>query len=318
MKTSLLVIALATGFALSPASSASWTRAWVASAGVDGSACGPIVTPCRTLSGALTNVAAGAEIDVVDAGDYTSGAGPVLISKSVSIVNDGAGVAAVQAASGANAFTIAAGPSDNVSIRGFTIEGGGVGANGVEFDSGAGLTLVNCVIRRFNQNGVLLAPISGSPKIAISHVIASENASVGISYLPASGSATAAIDIASSATNENTWGISINATNSTGGFQANLAKDIADNNAADGIYAQGAVAATAVVFVDRSQANANGLAGLVNAGQSTVLLSRSVLSQNGVGIDASSATVYSYSDNRINRNGLDIKGNVDATTYVRQ
>jgi hypothetical protein len=87
--------------------------------GTDSGAC-TRAAPCRTFALALTQTAAGGEIDVLDPAGY----GAVTINKSISIVNDGVGVAAIGASSG-NAITITAGASDSVHLRGLTIEGKG-------------------------------------------------------------------------------------------------------------------------------------------------------------------------------------------------
>ena len=103
------------------------TRSWISGKGADNAGCGPIATPCRTLQFAHDQTAAGGEIDVLDPAGY----GAVVINKSISIVNDGVGVAGVLAGAGANAITINAGASDRVLLRGLAIEGASTGANGV-------------------------------------------------------------------------------------------------------------------------------------------------------------------------------------------
>jgi hypothetical protein len=64
-----------------------------------------------------------------------AGYGPVTITKSISIVNDGVGTAAIGVESG-NAITINAGANDSVHLRGLTIDGLGRAANGIQFNSG--------------------------------------------------------------------------------------------------------------------------------------------------------------------------------------
>ncbi len=308
----LLVVAVAACAA--PARAAgSLTRAWVASAGVDGAGCGQIGSPCRTLNGALANVVAGAEIDVVDAGAY--GPGPVAINLAVSIVNDSAGTAAVQAASGNSAFVINAGASDSVSIRGFSIDGGGVATNGVELDSGAGLTLVNCVVRHFLNDGVLVRPSSGAPTLIVSNLIVSDNTNAGIAYKPTGGNGQVQISIDQTTAFNNGSGIVLDSTAATGGFNATVSNSIANGNLANGMNYLGADPNSAVVFIDNSYANANRTYGVANNANVSVLLSRSVVAENATGLYGG-LNVYSYGDNRINRNGTDIANAIDKTTYV--
>jgi hypothetical protein len=99
-----------------------------------------LAAPCRTFACALTQTAAGGEIDVLDPAGY----GTVTITKAISIVNDGVGVAAIGASSG-NAITINAGASD-VHLRGLTIEGLGTGTNGILFHTGGNLAIENCAV----------------------------------------------------------------------------------------------------------------------------------------------------------------------------
>src|SRR5579883_956140 len=181
IRTRLLTVAAALaacGLALSPAHALS-NRAWLSGKGTDAPGCGAPTAPCRTFQYVHDNIiAAGGEIDVLDPAGY----GAVTINKALSIVNDGVGTAGVQAASG-NAITINAGASDTVTLRGLNIDGLGTGANGIVFNSGGGLNVINCVVRHFagsgaSGNGVLIQPASGSMAFLIANVIASDNAFV--------------------------------------------------------------------------------------------------------------------------------------------
>src|SRR5262249_47592150 len=60
-------------------------RVWVSGVGDDVNPCSR-TAPCKTFAAALSKVAAGGEIDALDAGDY----GVVTISKSVTIDGGGA------------------------------------------------------------------------------------------------------------------------------------------------------------------------------------------------------------------------------------
>jgi hypothetical protein len=156
--TSLPTIAgalLALGLSAAPAQ-AGPNRTWVSGTGTDSGAC-TRSAPCRTFAFALTQTAAGGEIDVLDPAGY----GTVTITKAISIVNDGVGTAAIEASSG-NAITINAG-ADSVHLRGLTIDGLNVngGANGIKF-KGENLEIENCVIRNFGV-GIDISPSEGGP-----------------------------------------------------------------------------------------------------------------------------------------------------------
>src|SRR5437016_2861744 len=94
------------------------------------------LTPCRTFQAAHDKALANGEITVLDPGGY----GAVVISKTISIINDGVGEAGVLVSGGATGITIAAGASDAVSLRGLTVKGIGFGGgNGIVFTSGKSL-----------------------------------------------------------------------------------------------------------------------------------------------------------------------------------
>src|SRR5579884_2355345 len=145
-----LAVVLSTPVGAAPSAN----RAWVSGHGVDQAGCGAPASPCRTFQYAHDNVvASGGEIDVLDPAGY----GPITITKALSIVNDGVGVAGVQqGTSGADAIVVNAGASDAVSLRGLSVEGLNNGQNGLTFNSGAALTIANCAFRRFSNDGIFI------------------------------------------------------------------------------------------------------------------------------------------------------------------
>jgi hypothetical protein len=116
--TSLPAIAgplLALGLSAAPAEALA-TRTFVSGKGKDAGTCA-LASPCPTFAFAIAQTAAGGELDVLDSADY----GTLTIDKSISIVNDGAGVAAIPAVPFVDAITIKAGRLDSVNLRGLTI-----------------------------------------------------------------------------------------------------------------------------------------------------------------------------------------------------
>ena len=157
---------LAFGLSAAPAQ-AGPNRTWVSGHGTDSGTCA-LAAPCRTFAFAITQTAAGGEIDVLDPVGY----GAATITKAISIVNDGVGVAAIGASSG-NAITINAGASDSVHLRGLTIEGTGGATTGILFNSGVNLAIENCVIQHL-ADGIVITP-STSSSFSVSNTIASNN-----------------------------------------------------------------------------------------------------------------------------------------------
>src|SRR5208282_3602732 len=96
---------------------------------------------------------AGGEIAVLD----TAGYGTVTIDKAVSIVNQDGVEAGVTTTSSVDAITVSA-VGAVVTLRGLTLVGGGVGKNGITFNSGAALHIQNCQIRGFTGAGINAVP----------------------------------------------------------------------------------------------------------------------------------------------------------------
>ncbi|SRR5579883_572080 len=298
------------GFAASSVHAApSSNRAWVSGHGVDQASCGSPASPCRTFQYTHDNVIApGGEIDVLDPAGY----GAVTITKALSIVNDGVGTAGVQAASG-DAITINAGASDTVTLRGLNIDGLGTGSNGIVFNSGGSLTVVNCVIRHFfgqvtTGNGILIQPTSGPMNFLISNVIVSDNSYVGVYFLPTSGtpSVTGAIDHVI-ATNSS-YGIELDP--AVGSLTAAISNTVASNNFGRGIGVSPTTSGRVVVSIDNSTISGNETSGVYAGGAAIVRMGRTVSSSNGFGVynSTSGNTLYTYGDNRINDNGTDVAG----------
>src|SRR5437870_3114707 len=107
-------------------------------------------TPCRTFAVAHANTLSDGEISVLDPGDY----GPVTITKSISIVNDGVGEASIIVSGGATGIIInAPNGAGYVNLRGITIQGVGFGGGtGLVFNTGFSLTMENCVVRNHTGN----------------------------------------------------------------------------------------------------------------------------------------------------------------------
>jgi hypothetical protein len=283
-------------------------RAWVSGHGTDASGCGAPTDPCRSLQYVHDNIInAGGEIDILDPAGY----GAVTISKAVSIVNDGVGTAGIQAVSG-NAVTINAEASDAVTLRGLNIDGLGVAYNGIVFNSGASLTVVNCVIRHFVENGstistgngILLAPMSGSMNFLVSQTISADNGVGGLYYLPPSGAPTVHGVIDHFTATNNVIGMALNAQNQSGGaVYVVISNSIASNNSLTGLGVSNVMTASMLVTVDLSSFNNNSYG--VAAGNSLLLtLGRSEISGNSYGVynTTTSGGVYTYGNNQINLN----------------
>jgi hypothetical protein len=145
--------------------------------------------PCQTFQTAHNNTAAGGNIIVLDPGGY----GPVAITKSINIANDGVGTVGIRAASGADAITINAGSTDVVSLRGITIDGAGVGLIGIRANSVGSLDVHDCVVRGFTGYAGILFQPSGPAKLLVTNTLTSDNTNDGIQIAPIGGGPVVAI-----------------------------------------------------------------------------------------------------------------------------
>jgi hypothetical protein len=256
---------LALGFSAAPAQ-AGPNRTSVSGHGTDSGTCG-LAAPCRTFAFALTQTAAGGEIDVLDPAGY----GQVTITKAISILGNGA--AGINAASG-NGVTINAGASDSVHLRGLTIEGLGSGANGILFNTGGNLAIENCVIRDFSGTGINIAP-KGSAAVTgvLSNVITYNNPNgINVNGTALTGSSLNVTVVNSVASNSNVVGI-----NAAGANTAVMVRNTVVSYSGTGLFAQ--------------------MNAILRVGHSVV-----TGSNTGVNFATTGGTLFSYGDNDIDGN----------------
>ncbi len=214
------------------------TRTWVSGSGVDQGGCGPISNPCRTLQYAHDQTSAGGEINFKDSAGY----GALTITKPINIVNEGGSIAGVLAPSGNSALVINAGVTDTVVLRGLTIEGAGVGANGVVFNSGGSLVISNCFVHGFvgsdenHGNGILFKHTTGIAQIVISDTTVSNNGWTGVLFRPTIGG-TGRVTINRLVTTNNSYGLSADSRyTAVGQYQPEVVirDSVASNNTQNG------------------------------------------------------------------------------------
>ncbi len=271
MSALALILALQSGVA----DAGTLTRAWVSSAGADSGACGPIATPCRTLNGALANVASGAEIDVKDPGAY--GPGPIVINHAVSIVNDGVGAAGVQATSG-DIITINAGASDIVTIRGLDIDGLGGANTGITVNSGGTITVASCVIRRVTGVGLYYQPTNQPITMLVSNTTIADNSNIGLLVQPVNGTNNLPVVMDRLTVNNNSSGIVVGYSHST------LSNSVISNN----------------------------VTGVSTENAGSLWLAKNVIAGNTTGVANFGGPISSYGDNYFDSNGADTSGAVSS------
>ena len=167
----LVVVAISATSFVTPAF-AQATRTWVSGVGDDVNPCSR-TAPCKTFAGAISKTATGGEINCLDPGGF----GGVTITKSIQIICQ---VEAGVLVSGTNGITVNAPAGAEVLLQGLDIEGLGTGLNGVTILASNKVTIQNCSIRNFTQNGVNIAGPAGARAVIQDSLILSNNNGVRI------------------------------------------------------------------------------------------------------------------------------------------
>ena len=289
-------LALAAALTVAPANAQN-SRSFVSGHGDNANNC-LLATPCRTFAVAITKTNAGGEITILDPAGY----GPVTINKAFSIVNDGVGEAGMLLTAAGDGITISAGVNDSVTLRGLSIDGGGAGATGIQFNTGKSLTVANSVIRHFTGRGINFTP-NATSSLAVSNTLVADNAGPGIFVTPSgSGAVTAVFNRVEA--NNNSTGIALNGSTSTGTVKATVIDSVAAGNGNVGFLVftdPGSAPTTLMLF---HSAAANNSTGLVAQGSgATVRAFQTMVTGNANGWQVfTSGVVQSYGNNSIDGN----------------
>jgi hypothetical protein len=189
--------------------------------------------------------------------------------------------ASITRSSAGNAVAINAGATDSINIRGLTIDGlNKVGTNGILFNSGGSIEIVNCVVRGFAGIGIYLANSSGSYAFSIKDTFSSDNTNYGVVIQPG-GSTNAKGLIEHMTAYHNGTGILVSGLLTKGIVQTTIIDSAVPSNTNYGIYADSSSTANTRLWLDRvSVENSN--AGLRAINRSFTLIRRSTFSNNGV------------------------------------
>jgi Right handed beta helix region len=153
------------------------TRTWVSGVGDDANPCSR-TAPCKTFAGAISKTAAFGEINCLDPGGF----GGITITKSMTLnCHEVFGSILV---AGTPGVTINAAATDKVILRNLQIQGlqGGptAGTIGVRILSAASVSIEDCVITQFAQQGILDVRTGGGTQLYVRDTTVSYGASTGI------------------------------------------------------------------------------------------------------------------------------------------
>jgi len=282
---------LAVGFGAAPAH-AQATRTWISGVGDDANPCSR-TAPCKTFAGAISKTAAGGEIDALDPGGF----GALTITKAITLDGGGGQVASVLVA-GTNGITVSAGPSDVVIIRNIRINGlrqtATPGLKGISFNSGAMLSVENCVIFGFSTAGIS-ATTSANAILNVTNTNITNNAN-GISLTASGGALNGEID------HTTIQKLSGNGITSGGGSVFFTVTNSNILNAAGiGVNAGGA---GSTLDVDSSSISNDNTAFATTGG--TIRISRNVIYDNNINFSIAGGTIATSGNNNVAVNGATV------------
>jgi Right handed beta helix region len=299
MKWRALCFTLSSTIAISIAASlpaqAQRSRVFVSINGVDSGQC-QATAPCRTFAFAESAVLAGGEISVLNTGGY----GQLTITKALSIVAPAGVEAAIAIPSGGTGITINAGSADIVSLRGLTLDGQGVGAVGIAFNSGLTLTVIDCVIRNVTGAGLVFSSAATTAQfLAVSNSYFNDDGDDGIFIeTESSGAISASIDRTGFYGNSNI-GLQVEGAFGTGILSVAVTDSVASNNGV-GFYVESATGkSVSNLALTHCLATGNFIGVDATGTNATLWLAQSTVTGSGLyGFKVvNGGTVESYGDN---------------------
>jgi hypothetical protein len=128
-------------------------RVFLSTDGNDGNAC-TNASPCRHLDKALSTVATGGQVWIVDSGNFN--AGTVNVTKSVSIEAAAGQIASIIAANGTPAMVINA-PGAIVGLRNLLITDGltGTGQDGISITAATAVSIEDCLFADVSRDALV-------------------------------------------------------------------------------------------------------------------------------------------------------------------
>jgi hypothetical protein len=299
----LLATALACSLFAAPAH-ALRARVFVAKTGADVGSCS-FSAPCQSLNFAYNAVLPGGEITMIDNAGYE----PLTINKALTITSPAGVEAGITTPPGGTAITISAGPNDVVVLRGLTIDGGGTGNVGIQFDTGKLLSVESCVVRNFSSGLSVGNNGTVSLELTVSNSYFNDNSTNGIVLAP-NGSGVIFASIDRTVLSGNGFaGLNVIGQSGTSVVRAAVTDSVAANNLngsnGTGFLVQSAPnQAAASLTVTHSSANGNNFGISAFGTNAALLVGQSTVTDNITGYSASSnGFIYSYGDNYIDTNG---------------
>jgi hypothetical protein len=270
------------------------TRTWVSGVGDDANPCSR-TAPCKTFAGAISKTATGGEIDALDPGGF----GAVTITKAITLEGTGTMAGILNSLTQGIIINANQGTTDNVTIRGISIDGAANGTNGISVLAADRVSIEDCVI--FGQNNGVSVNVSADVNLNMRNTVVRNNVTDGLVATASAGLVKATIVNCSFIGNNN--GIHPKANTRIDIFNSNMSNNVA------GVFAEG-LNGIAVANISNSSISHNSSVGLQAGGGSSnqasiIRVNSSDIMQNittGV-LVAAQGEIDTWQNNRIEGNG---------------
>jgi len=288
---SVLGVALSTSAVHAATATFQRQQVVVAATGRDHVYCGLPTTPCRTFQKALEVVLPGGIITTAGPGNY----GAMKITKSVAIMNDGAGIATVEGEGGRPAIEIAKGYS--VVLRGLTVDGRGTASAGILYAGGGGYLLVSKSFIQGALTGIRIAPQFGGTVTIEDSVVTDNVDGVVSSSSPKSNLSVVLIHVTISNNGSLESGVGLKV-GGAGAAQHVAMTDTTINDNGYGVTVNGSEPKAVVVTATNSAIVNNGWSAVVGSG-GTLTLDRTMVRSRSANYISNAGSIISFGDNAI-------------------
>jgi hypothetical protein len=272
---------------------------WVSGVGADANPC-TRASPCATFAGAYANTAPGGEIDVLGGGEF----GRLTIDHAITIANDGTGTAAITPLTNGSAIFINAGASDAIVLRGLNLDGAKSGVIPGVIVQGGSLLIDHCIIHDFQTRPGLQFVPAHSATLWVKDTLFFNDGATNFTSVeliaPVTGAVTARferVQILHAIGNA----IRVDGSTTASPIDVELHDVTVDGSiGGSGIFVDTTGGGAATITADKLTSSHNAAYGLRIVGAAArIFLSRSVITNNGIGIGASGGgAIFSYADNR--------------------
>jgi len=258
-------------------------------------------SPCLHWQDAINIAATGDEITALTGGDF----GPIDLEGDLGLTIDGggldAGVLGYDSTSKA-AVSVGVGKDVSVRLRGLHLNAGGnadAASVGIEFGNGVSLVIEDCKIENYGKRGISVESNVDGAKVFVTNTIIADQGFNGIVVVPPSPKTTYVFLDHVQILNSAHAGVGVNPNSAV-----QIRDSVISNNGAWGLLAQGP---PALVSMESTSLFNNPVAIQANGG-AVVNLSDDNVWGNVTGLIVSSGTINSFGNNRITGNVTDGAG----------